>query len=309
MSELLTPAPARYPALPLNKVRPDALDAMEPELSLVRHGVKPAARYSMPQHLAAPLIAALQALGLACAFHLPEDQRAGIAYLSPTEQDRLLASPRGHLLYARDTATCTALLAAHGAPDNEAIGALLGYPRCCIEANLIYDGLRYNDYVRVARVSARFDWRLNIFIGGWTDRHGRQMQLASHFPCSLDCAASIAQADRRLALLDAHMPDLARMLRDAASMPVLLHDDSGLPADRRTGLCGAALQALMLDEEWLIAGYWPLRGHNPLPPALGAGARVRRDGAGLILDRPQHATDRSPSIRLGRRQWMLLQPA
>lgn len=298
-------------AAPLGAEAPPLLDvdrfsALQPELACVLGGLKPAGRHSVRADRAGAIVPELRRLGLAAQFFEPEDQAAGINYLGSAERTRLLAHRRGHILYSADPATCAALAAAHVRRDNEAIGALLGYPPCCIEANLIYDGLPYNDYVRVARVSEGFDWRLNVFIDSLRDGAGRLLQTVSHFPCSLQCRASIDQAARRLDLLDRELPALARSIRAAACMPLLLHDDSAREPAERTGLCGAALHGVLVASDLLFSGHVALRAGNRLPAALRSGGRLARKGSDLLLY-PPRGTGRPQ--RLEGSQWLLMLPS
>jgi hypothetical protein len=281
----------------------EALDLLEPELLCVRAGLKPAGRHSLRIAEAPPLIAALQRLGLAATLFEPPDPGAGIAYLAPAEQARLLAEPRGHLLYARDPADLAALLAAHREADNDAIGALLGYPPCCIAANRLWAMLGFNDYVRVARLSDAFDWRLNIFIDGLP---GERLQLLSHFPCSLACPASIELAERRLAVLRARRPPLAAAIAAAARLPLFLHDDSGLPAERRTGLAGWLLRGIRVGEDLVYDGRRPLRPAASLKPALPERGRVSPSAGGWRIDA---AAGTAPPLQLERDRWLLLLPS
>jgi hypothetical protein len=281
------------------------LFALEPELSCIRAGLKPAGRHSLSAASAAPLISALQALGLCASLYWPEDPAAGIGYLSPAEQALLLASPRGHLLYARDPDQLAALVEAHEAGDNEAIGALLGYPPCCVAANRLWDALPFNDYVRLARTSAAFDWRLNIFTGGLRDRQGRSLQTISHFPCTLACADSIVLADLQRAALRERSPDFAAAIVAAARLPVLLHDDTGLAPDRRTGLCGWLLRGLAVGDSLVFDGIRPLREQAVPPLALPDRGRFVRDGDGWAVEDEASGT----SSRLDGERWLLLLPS
>ena len=280
------------------------LAVLRPELDCVVEGIKPAARHTMRQSASVETIAMLASMGVCATFFLPADARAGIAYLGLDEQEKLLREPRGHLLYAKDRATCAQLLRTHEEQDNEAIGALLGYPPCCVEANLLYDRLPYNDYVRTARVSDGFDWRLNLFIGGWQDCGGRQLQLISHFPCSLTCTRSARQAEMRLDLLDRSAPDLSCLIQAAAKMPILLYDDSGLPPARRKGLHGAALETLELGDELIVAGLHPLRGGTDLPRWLARVKTIHRQSGEFAFSGP----DIVESVNLENQRWMLLLP-
>lgn len=188
-------------------------------------GVKPALRVWQPRARAAAHADAARRRG----FAVDEVARAdgsAIVYIAPTAAA------------ARSLREAEAVIAPRR-PDpydqrfdpapHRRLGAGLGYPPCCVEAFIVRlargvdrlpSGRRaHEDHVAAAdarAASARLDARCNVFDAARS--HG----WLSHYPCRLDCAASIAYADAaRAALLavDAAQADrLATLLATAVAI-------------------------------------------------------------------------------------------
>lgn len=105
------------------------------------------------------------------------------------------------------------------ARDTRAMGALMGYPTCCVEAFLAQPDRRDN--------AENERWTLRRTDGAPLDpRLGRlgPVRLVSHHPCRADCAASIVIADATLARIGAASPDAERWVRETLQQPVLFLD-------------------------------------------------------------------------------------
>lgn len=211
-----------------------------PELLQVAAGLKPAGRFTAGCAQADDVIRSMQTLGLAVRELPVSRDDNGYQYLS-LDQRRSLASHRRRVYYAPDRSTAEALVSADIDGDARAIGALLGYPMCCVTANTVYAHTRFNDFVRVARVSDQTRWELNVFALSLQLPYGSPYYLISHFPCHLACEDSCAHARRVLKLLEAHVADHAARVRGVLELPVLIRDDSDDAAGRRAGLVGALL--------------------------------------------------------------------
>jgi hypothetical protein len=138
--------------------------------------------------------------------------------------DRSRGAPRVELYIARDPrlARRAAQLQADGDPTRDAVelGALLGYPRCCVDAFVAQpdraDNTR-NRYLAAARTSAGaapWPWPLN-------ELHARMIPF---YPCSYRCAAAVAFAEAALDALDAAHPGARAQVQAALARPVLYLD-------------------------------------------------------------------------------------
>jgi hypothetical protein len=161
------------------------------------------------------------------------------------------------------------------------LGALLGYPACCVDAFVDDLAARSDerqsqpDHLGLLRAaagrSARLDWRLNP---GLVDRDA---SLVSHVPCRFDCPASLALAERVLTELRSRAPErAARMEARLRSVVVLAEDGSALVT--RGALdddAGAGAGAIQIDEAYRATGVfkdvWP-------------GQRIERAPEWLVLD-------------------------
>ncbi len=125
---------------------------------------------------------------------------------------------------------------------HEALGALLGFPPCCVVAfvariargaDVAADGGRaHEDWIAATEAAARsaaLDARANVFerdhLPGWL----------SHEPCRFDCPASLAYADRVIAVARAHDRVGADHLARRLAAPV------AIARDGRRGAPGAPL--------------------------------------------------------------------
>lgn len=133
------------------------------------------------------------------------------------------------LLLARDSDTLALALElestatrARGRERQEAeaaLGALLGYPPCCVAAHV--QAPDQGEDACFARLLALADpcelpAGNNLFV--------LAHQLISHFPCSLACQASAALAERGLDALAADRPAHARALRTLLAAPITVWD-------------------------------------------------------------------------------------
>ena len=141
-------------------------------------------------------------------------------------------------LVAKKTSYLKAAAAAYYDSRYDAVGALMGYPACCVKKhNAIIRGKGpMNDFVRrSAAGTGRFRWELNNILDFDGRLNGERAagfdvslvphaSLISHNPCAYDCAPSLKIARLNLALLRRHgagsEADPALLAR-----PVLYADD------------------------------------------------------------------------------------
>ncbi len=141
-------------------------------------------------------------------------------------------------LVAKSAGCLKAAAAAYGNSRYDSVGALLGYPACCVRKhNSIIRGKGpMNDFVRrSAAASGRFRWELNNILdfdgrlngeraAGFDVSRVPHSSLISHNPCAYDCAPSLKIARLNSVLLERHgagrEADQALLAR-----PVLYADD------------------------------------------------------------------------------------
>lgn len=103
--------------------------------------------------------------------------------------------------------------------DMRAMGEWMGYPACCVEAFLAQPDRR--DNVENERWTLRRSG--DGIVSPWIARLGR-VQLVSHHPCRVDCAASIAIAERGLARIAEVSPEGAEWIAESLTRAALFLD-------------------------------------------------------------------------------------
>ena len=136
--------------------------------------------------------------------------------------DRLHGAPRVELFFARDPAAArraATLQAADPTRHAAELGALLGYPACCVDA-FVAQRARHdnslNRYLTAARTSAPgpWPWELNEL----------HLRLVAFYPCRYDCPDALAIARATVAAIgDAH-PALPPQLAAALTATVIYID-------------------------------------------------------------------------------------
>lgn len=99
-----------------------------------------------------------------------------------------------------------------------ALGALLGYPACCVEAFVSAGRDRRAHRLwagAAARTEGRFEARLDVL-------DHAVFSYVSWFPCRFDCAPSLALADALAEALEARHPELVRAIDRALGAPRLV---------------------------------------------------------------------------------------
>jgi hypothetical protein len=147
-----------------------------------------------------------------------------------------------------------ALVRAYDGGDDPVVGALLGYPACCIDAfGTVWPIARRQHHGDVAKaLLARADpivttapWALNVFV-----RQGGA-EVVQHFPCRPDCEVSIEVARRHLAVMRASAP--TRVSEAERSMRATVTWGPGglsvIPTASRRAEPGAATSVIHFDEE------------------------------------------------------------
>ncbi len=185
--------------------------------------------------------------------------------------DRARGEPRVELYIARDPALArrAAQLQIEGDPTRDAVelGALLGYPRCCVDAFVRQpdrgDNTR-NRYLAAARTApdpAPWPWQLNEL----------HMRVIPFYPCSYRCPAAVGFADATLAALDAAHPGARDQVRAALARTVLYLDHGR--------------QIWLANAHHAIARVGDSPGVQALASAIAAGDAITLDDDALTITR------------------------
>lgn len=161
----------------------------------------------------------------------------------------------GTYIVSKEEKNIEQAVAAYGAQRYDLIGALLGYPKCCVKRHcaIITGKGPMNDFVRrSAAASGKFLWQLNNLL----DFDGRlngakaagldlsglpHASLISHNPCAYDCAPSlkIAELNRALLRRETGVED-AEGGPELLARPVLYADDFNFAALKGASAPGRA---------------------------------------------------------------------
>jgi len=133
-----------------------------------------------------------------------------------------------HLYISKDKNIAKMLKLMEKKNDDNAIGEILGYPKCCIDffANNKEAQLKLqNDYILPALKNSRnfeFSFYLNYAIRYF------DVTLLSHFPHSFDCKHSIKIAKRNLECIKKHSDGVAKKFENTLKSAVLYTENQGV---------------------------------------------------------------------------------
>jgi len=167
-----------------------------------------------------------------------------------------------------------------GQEDAVAMGRLLGYPRCCVEAFTALP-VRYPNRVPISAAAGRtrrFEPLLN-------NLSLRRFTFIAHFPCRFDCAESLAQAERVRAAMSAANSEVTREVVRLLGMPRVYASD-----EAQAVLEGASRKRDRLSYARLmdLQTAWPARNGNAsnwsrLGPDADGTVRMATEGDVLVL--------------------------
>ncbi len=183
------------------------------ELERIAHGEKRGLlKEGVPHEEADGLVRAYRAMGFAAAIVERHDLDATGGHHRDGESHAIVA-------VAVDEPTLAQVLALQRARDTPAMGALMGYPPCCIEAFHAQPDRR--DNVENERWTLRRSGDAPVH--ALATRLGR-IRLVSHHCCRVDCAPSIAMGERAIERIAALSPDGAAWARSALGKTALFVD-------------------------------------------------------------------------------------
>jgi MoaA/NifB/PqqE/SkfB family radical SAM enzyme/predicted dehydrogenase len=202
------PAPAMTVALP----------SLPLELAALRAGIKPVAFLTVRPDEEAAIRSAVSGYAV-------ERRERGVWVEAQDRwvDDRTRGEPRIELYISADSAAAAeaARLQAEGDPSRciDELGALMGYPECCVRAFGLLDDRsnnsrnRYSTAARTTGVGA-WPWELNnLFVA-----------IIPFFPCSYRCARALAHARATLAAAEREEAGLTARLHSVLARPVLYFD-------------------------------------------------------------------------------------
>ena len=194
---------------------------VDPELELLLAGHKRAClKEGIPAQQAADLCVALRAMGLCADVVVHHGLAAGADAHVPGDGFAIVAVARTPADLAATLHHQRALKSGHDAAGAaQAMGALMGYPPCCVAAFLQQRSRGSNLENERMLFRRAPDAPLHVLL----HRVGA-IRLLSHHPCRPDCAPSIAQAQTVLAALEAIDPAAAAHVVERLQRPVLFLD-------------------------------------------------------------------------------------
>ncbi len=210
------PAAAAAPALDVG------LPSEEAELWLFRAGLKPVAFLTVRPGEEARAVAPFADGG--GPVHVERrERRVEVGAQDAWVDRRDRGEPRVELYVAREAelARRAARLQAEGDPSAQLrqMGALMGYPPCCVEAFAAQDDRANNTrnrYATAGRTRAPGPWPWELA--------NLSVMLLPFYPCRYDCPAALAQARAALGELERAHPGAAARLRAGLGRPVLYFD-------------------------------------------------------------------------------------
>jgi hypothetical protein len=205
------------------------------QLVLAAAGLRPAVRILADGDQMCAMVDAVEALGLEVAIGFDGVRSCPVAgrrgYSEWAERGALRGSDpeRSRYLYAgRERKHLERLRRADEATDDEATGAMLGYPSCCVRrfADFRADaGTAPSDPVlQCYRDDAPIPWQLNVSLLCY------DAALILYVPCRESCPAALAQAGEFFRCLHSRHAGVARRLRRELAVTVVHSDECGIMA-------------------------------------------------------------------------------
>jgi hypothetical protein len=215
-------------------------------------GIKPSCRLSLSVNDLQESIGYLKSLS--CNFRISQApvKKASFAQMSPGRRKLFKASQRMRVYLAKTSGDAERLarLETDGR-DYRALGLALGYPSCCVEVAEKNDHAYFDEKNQVwrqanlnavaVRASTAADFRCNQFLVESELYTAGPLSAIAHYPCRLDCAATIAAAQEVLEC-GAHVwPLWTVTLCELLRAPVVYWSDESWAPEYWDEYCGLAL--------------------------------------------------------------------
>lgn len=270
------------------------------EVATVLEHARRAGRHTASKHALCNIDTAVKRLGLLTAFYEPQPNEWGLRGASASLRRRLSGS-HARLYYARSQSDLDEIVHAQSAHDNKVIGSLLGYPSCCVAANVLCDAMADDEYLRLA-VLGTGDWRLNVYLSEVDDPR-MPLALIPYFPCQPECIASVRIASQNLARLARLDGQLADILEKLLRKPLILRDPRSSPRKPEVGLRGAVLDGVSVGDSIYYGGHRSLHASDSLRDALLDQADILTDCVAVIR---VHSTERGAITSIPKSEWRLV---
>jgi hypothetical protein len=209
------------------------------ELEAVKNGGKPAALILLTASEFAAAMPHFRAYRLSIVAATPS-KPPGYLQVGPDAREQLTAERQIKLCVAPNDRDARRLAEYDERADYERVGMLLGYPECCVLAAAARDQIRRDDASGVERqgnlidaalaASTHLDVSCNILLRERALCGYGPASIISHYPCSFNCARTVALADTYHHLLVDKWPRWARQLEGLLRSPVLLWSDRSWPS-------------------------------------------------------------------------------
>ncbi len=186
--------------------------------------------------------------------------------------------PRVELYAARDPRALERLVALQTERPTDAateLGALLGYPACCVQSFARQADRADNSFNRVAtavRTSVGGPWPVLL--------DDTALKLLPHFPCTYRCERSVQQARDLLAALEDEHPALADAIDAYLGGPVLYFDH-----DHQLRFHGASTDAQSVRFDAVSIPWSPSEPFAALAGAIARGDRLTLTDGALVVTR------------------------
>jgi hypothetical protein len=249
---------------------PQPLRSCALQIESVLAGIKPACRLSLWVADLPVVTAYLKGLSCAMAIEQVPVSQSSYAQTNLERRAELMARPRVRLYLAKSAADARRLANWERENDYRQLGLGLGYPGCCVDAAIKHDNAYFDEENQAWRQtnlnsitvssSSAADFRCNQFLVESGLHYTAPVSAIAHYPCRLDCSASVSFADAALQCSARKWPIWTVTLCELLRAPIVYWTDKSWPADYWDEYCGLAL----IEASQTTAGQW----NSPLPAII-----------------------------------------
>lgn len=263
---------------------PRCLRSASLELLAVKSGAKPACRLSLASHDLRTAYVWLDQQGLVSVVEDSVGFRS-----SGVSRQRVGPLLRSRVYVARSQQDARQIAVLEREGNYEALGIALGYPECCVQFAVHFDQLwsqathwrQANLHARAIVASREASFICNTFLQESALGQFGPTTAISHYPCNLNCSASIALGRAYLTLGARKWPIFTHRLTRLLASPTIYWSDEAWPPQYADECAGLALVDSRAGERgWYTAAGSILLGAERTP--LG---RIPRDVVAMKVSR------------------------